>query len=458
MWSKGRLHLAGTAREPGPGRSLVAAERAIFTASRLSPLNLVVLVRLAGPAVDGLLPRALAAVSERHPLLRARIVGSPGRPRFEIVSPAAGRDEPTPIPLQTLRANDSEHAFAVAEAEMNTPFDPAADPLARLTCMTGPGPDTDLIFTLHHAIADGASAANLVHELLDWCRSALSGEAAPPSVRAVGVPASMPPPLTDLLPARMRGLPGACRRLTLAGREGRDEIAYRLHTRGRRRPVPAAGRAACRPVALDRGDTAALISQGRRQRFTLTSLMAAGLLWQASTVLYGGRPGTMRAVIWVDLRPYLDPPVGGETLGCYISLLRFPIRVDQRRGFPALATGVQRAIERASRRGDRLPAAQLSAAMTRFAVRWPVARLGTVALSHAETSAIRPAYGPLVVREVRAFVSNNRIGAELAAASGVRQGRLWCDLLYLDSDYGETTAAALGDGLLSTLREYGGQA
>jgi len=452
MWAKGRLPLAGAARRPGSGRYLVAAERAIFTASSLSPLNLVVVVRLAGPAIGDLLPGAIFALQERHPLLRSRIVGSSGRPRFDVGNSAPGRGEPASIPLSMRRADNSEQAIAVAETEMNTPFDAAAGPLARLTCLTGPGSDTDLILTVHHAIADGASAANLVHELLAWCQAGLSGDAAPSLF-----PVSMPPPLTDLLPASMRGLAGARKKLTLIGREGRDEIAYRLGSRGRRRPVPPAGRSAGRPLALDRGDTDALISQGRRHRLTLNSLLAAGLLWQVNAVLYGGRPGTMRAVIWVDLRPYLDPPLEGEALGCYISLLRFPIRVDPRRGFTALATDVQNTIERASRRGDRLPAAQLSATMTRLAVRWPVSRLGTVALSHAATPAIRPAYGPLTVREVRAFVSNNRIGAELAAASGVSQGRLWCDLLYLDSDYGEAAAAAMGDGLLSTLREFGGQ-
>ena len=454
MWSKGRLPLAGAAaREPGSGRYLVATERAIFTTSRMSPVNLVVLVRLDGPAIADLLPAALAAARERHPLLRARIVGPAGRPRFEIGGASAGPDAPPAIPFRELHAEDAGHALAVAEAEMNTPFNPSAGPLARLACVCRPGPQTDLILTLHHAIADGASAANLVHELLDWCQAGLCGTPVPPTE-----PASVPPSLTEALPAGLRGWSGARKRLALAAREGRDEIGYRLGSAGRRRPVPAAGRAVCRPAGLDPGPTAALINRGRRQRLTLTSLLAAGLLWQANSVLYEGRPATMRVVIWVDLRPYLDPPLPDDTLGCYISLLRFPIRVDLRRGFPALAADVQDRIKRASQRGDRLPAAQLSAVMTRIAVRWPVTRLGTVALSHAAAPAIQPAYGPLTVGEVRAFVSNSRIGAELAAASGVGRGRLWCDLLYLDSDYDEATAAAISAGLLSLLRDFGGQA
>jgi hypothetical protein len=414
---------------------------------------LVVLVRLDGPDIADLLPDAVAAARERHPLLRARIVSPAGRPRFDIGGSEPGPGAAATIPLRKLHAEDAGHAIAVAEAEMNTPFEPATGPLARLACIRRPGSQTDLILTLHHAIADGASAANLVHELLQWCEAELLGKPARPLD-----PASMPPSLTDVLPAGLRGWRGMRKRLALATREGRDEIGYRVGSTGRRRPVPAAGRAVCRPAALDPGPTAALISQGRRQRLTLTSLMAAGLLWQANAVLYQGHPTTMRAVIWVDLRPYLNPPVPDDALGCYISLLRFAIRVDRRRGFTSLAGDVQEQIKRASQRGDRLPAAQLSPAMTGVAVRWPVIRLGTVALSHAAAPAIQPAYGPLTVTEVRAFVSNSRIGAELAVASGVSRGRLWCDLLYLDSDYDEATAAALSDGLLSLLRDYGEQA
>jgi len=419
----------------------------LYISSRDSPLNLVVLVRLDGPAVHDVLPTALAGLRQRHPLLRARIVGPLARPRFEVSdADTAGSG---PIPLRVVRASESEGAYELAEEEMNAPFDPAVSPLARVTCVSGPGHSTDLILTVHHAIADGASAANLVHELLESCRQGLAGEPA-----ATPVPASMPPPLTDLLPVGMRGLAGWRKMLTLAARESRDEIAYRLGSRGCRRPVPALGRAVLRPLSLDVAETAALVSQGRRQRLTLTSLVAAGLLWQVNAVLHEGRPCTMRAVIWVDLRPYLDPQAGAETLGCYVSMLRFPVRVDRRRGLAALATDVQRQIERASRRGDRFPAAQLSAPMARLAARWPVIRLGNVALSHAAAPAIQSGYGPVSVREVRAFVSNDRIGAELAAVSGVIHGRLWCDLLYLDSDYGEDAAAALGDGLFAALREF----
>jgi hypothetical protein len=440
-----------SARESRSGRVLVGTERALLVFSRLSPLNLVVLARLDGPALDDLLPQALAALQDRHPLLRARIGGRSSRPRFDVSPRGASSGGPGPIPLRFAHGAEPDSAVAVAGEEMNTPFDTGGSPLARLTCVSGSGPGSDLVLTLHHAIADGTSTANLVHELLDWCGSRIAG-AVPPQLP----PAAMPPPLTDVLPPGLRGIRRRPRELALVARQARDEVAYRLGSRGHRRPVPPPGRAVTSPLCLDRDGTAALVDRARRRRLTTTSLLSAALLWQANAVLYGARRCTMRAIVWVDLRPRLDPPVGGETLGCYVSMLRFVIRVDPGKGFAALAADVQGKIQQAVRRGDRIPAALVSAGLAGAAVRWPAGRLGTTALSYAAMPDIQPSYGPISVREVRAFVSNSRLGAELAAASGLAGGALWCNLLYLDSDLPEATAAAVGDGLLATLRQFAG--
>jgi hypothetical protein len=438
-----------SARESRSGRVLVGTERALLAFSRLSPLNLVVLARLEGPALDDLLPQALAALQDRHPLLRARIAGPSSRPRFDVSPRGASSGGPGPIPLRFARGAGPESAVAVAGEEMNTPFDTGRGPLARLACVSACGPGSDLVLTLHHAIADGTSTANLVHELLDWCGTRMVG-GSPPQL----APAAVPPPLTDVLPPGLRGIRRPSQEFALLARQGREEAAYRLGSRGQRRPVPPPGRAAARLLSLDGETTASLVGQARRERLTMTSLLSAALLWQASAVLYQGRTCTMRAIVWVDLRPHLSPPVGAETLGCYVSMLRFVVRVDPGKGFRALAGEVQDRIERAARRGDRIPAALISAQLARVAARWPVGRLGTTALSYAAAPVIQPSYGPVGVREVRAFVSNVRLGAELAATSGLAAGTLWCNLLYLDSDIGEKTAAAAGEGLLCVLREY----
>jgi hypothetical protein len=454
MWSKVSSRSALSAAVPGAsaldaGRELAATERAFLAISARSPLNLVVLVRLAGPEIHELLPVALAAVQRRHPLLRARIAGSVSRPRFEIGKADAVPPWPGPVPFRVLPGTGPETSFRLIDHELRTPFDANAGPLARMTCVSGPARASDLILTLHHAIADGTSSASLVNELLEWCRTVIAGETPPPVD-----PAPMPPPLMAVLPDAL-GERRARQRAALGflWRQSSDEVTYRLGSRGRRRPVPAAGGAACRPLGLSPDLTDRLVAAARRRRLTLTSVLSAALLRQASATFYGGRPTVMRAVIWVDLRPHLSPPPPEDSLGCYVSMLRVVVSVDPRIGFSELASQVQERTITAARRGDRFPAALLSPSLARVQGRW-AGRLGTTALSHAVPSAIHDAYGPLEVREVRGFVSNVPFGAELAAASGVTRGALWCNLLYQDSDIDEPTATRLGDGLMATLREF----
>jgi hypothetical protein len=446
------------ARETRSGRPLVGTERALFTFSRLSPINLVVLVRLDGPVIYDLLPQALAALQERHPLLRARIAGPRNRPRFAVSrnggQPAHGVG---PIPLRILRtgdhgdANDTDPALVVVQEEMNTAFHAGRGPLARVTYIYGGTEAHDLVLTLNHAIADGTSTANLMHELLEWCGARLGSDTPAPPAKP---PLPLPPPLTDLLPPSYSGIRRQQQSLKLAVSQARDEIEYRRGGRDSRHPVPAPGRAVTLAVSLDRESTTALVSRARRSRLTLTSVLSAALLWQANAQLYGGRPGTMRAIVWVDLRPHLNPPVDNETLGCYVSMLRFVIKVDPGNGFDSLADEVQGSIDHAARRGDRLPAAIMSAPLARIAVRWPVGRLGTTALSYAAVPPVHDSCGPLAVRDVRAFVSNMPLGAELAGASGVARGALWFNLLYLDSELSEETALKVGEGLLATLQGF----
>jgi hypothetical protein len=67
---------------------------------------------------------------------------------------------------------------------------------------------------------------------------------------------------------------------------------------------------------------------------------------------------------------------------------------------------------------------------------------------------VHDSYGPLAVRDARAFVSNMPLGAELAGASGVARGALWFNLLYLDSELSEETGLKVREGLLATLQGF----
>jgi hypothetical protein len=424
-------------------RRLQAIESAMFLWSRFSPLNIVALIGLDGPSLEPVLPQVLAKLQRRHPLLRARVTGSAGRWTFE--AEPEGSSAIGPIPLDVRAADDGGGVPSVIAAEMNSGFDAASGPLARVTYVSGPGSRGDLVLTLHHCISDAVGASSLVSELLECSQAELSGQ---DWARA---PLDLPAPMPSLMPRRHRGLAGVGRTVAFVRGELADELRYRRGARGMIRDVPPPGRASTRTLRLPPEQTTELVAWSRRRRLTLTSVLNAALLWEASERLHGGRPCAMRAIVWVDLRPHLSPQPAPESLGCYHSMVRFVVRVDRRDGFEALARKVQDLAARRVGRGDRFSAAILSPGVSRAVMRSRSQRMGTTALSYGGAHHIRPRYGPIEVREIRSFISNNPRGAELAATAGVTRGSLWCNLLYVDSELSDDEVGAIEAGLAATL-------
>jgi hypothetical protein len=426
-------------------RRLRGIELAMFGWSRVSPLNIVAVIALDGPSLAPVLPRVLATLQRRHPLLRARVTGGRGGWAFE--SHPAGSSAVGAIPLKVLPPAGGDVLPGVIAGEMNTGFDHASGPLARVTYVEEAGSSASLVLTLHHCVSDAVGAGSLVSELLDGCRRELSGEdgALPPL--------ELPPPMPELIPARHRGAGGLKRALAFMGAEAGDELRLRRGTRGMRRDVPPPGRASALTLELTPGATTDLVSWSRRRRLTMTSVLNAALLWEASARLHGGRPRPMRALVWIDLRPHLDPPPAPENLASYHSMVRLVVHVDRREGFEALARRVQEVTAERAARGDGFSAAILSPVVSRAVMRSRSQRMGTTAISYGGAQHVRASYGPIEVRAVRAFISNNPRGAEIAATAGVTRGSLCCNLLYVDSELSEAEVGAIRAGLAATLAE-----
>ena len=402
-------------------------ERALAATDDFAPLNLAVEVEIAGPALTDVLPGALQRLQDHHPLLRANIDRGARRPVFRF-------DGSGPLPIQLL-APGLDAPGAAIEAELAERFDTARGPLAR--CAYAPDSGR-LLLTFHHTIADGPSAAACIDELLTSCRRMLEGvSAVPPTAEREG-------PHNGPTHRPRGGRRRAVDTLAYATRAGAEELALLVANRGTRRPVPTTGRSRVVTVRLDRDTTIAVVNATRRRRITVTSLLTAALLWLAEARLANRSP-RHRGVAWTDLRPHLTPPAPSSTLGCHVSMLRFVVPAGTDLWTTAEHVGV--ALTRAARRGDRFDALALSDTMAKFATRWPANRLATAAVSYAPWTAPARSYGAIDVRSVTAAVSNNRIGAEIAAVAGVFDGALWCNVICLDSEVSATDAVALGHAL-----------
>ncbi|QYC41621.1 Linear gramicidin synthase subunit D [Nonomuraea coxensis DSM 45129] len=141
--------------------ALSAVQRRMWFVERLAPgtpaHNIAMAQRLSGPLDVAALRAALAAVAERHEVLRWRVPESGGVPAVA-VSP------PGPVPLPVEDVTEAEVGERLA-AEARLAFDLAAGPLWRARLLRVAAGEHVLAITAHHLVFDGWSQRVLYDEL-----------------------------------------------------------------------------------------------------------------------------------------------------------------------------------------------------------------------------------------------------------------------------------------------------
>ena len=124
-------------------------------------------LELAGPLTPEELRAALAALTARHPALRASFHETADGGLVQAVARAVE------VPLRVLPGGDAER---VAREERGRAFDLERAPLLRVVLLTGGQPDRHhVIITLHHLVADGWSLPVLFDDLLALVEARRSG-------------------------------------------------------------------------------------------------------------------------------------------------------------------------------------------------------------------------------------------------------------------------------------------
>jgi amino acid adenylation domain-containing protein len=160
---------------PGPARQrLSSAQRRLWFLDQLEPgnpfYNVSAAVRLTGPLDTAALEAALAALVDRHEVLRTTFRAEDGEP-LQVVHPSM----PLALALVDLSepgapgAPVSPQAWArcqeLARQEALTPFSLTSGPLLRATLVRLGAAEHVLLLTMHHIVSDGWSVAVLVREL-----------------------------------------------------------------------------------------------------------------------------------------------------------------------------------------------------------------------------------------------------------------------------------------------------
>jgi len=400
-------------------RKLAGLEHAMRITEEHTPFSVVAVLRLAGDLSPAALRRALDTLQQRHPLLRARILPAGKEYAFHF-------DAERPIALDVGERPPADGWIAVAQEEMQRRLDMTAGPLARCRYLAGPS-GGDLIFTLHHTIADGVSGVHLFRELLALCAGQPLDE--PPDRDEGQVPAA------GLFPDDYTGLGYTLAAAGFMRRQMADEMAFRWGSIGvRKAPIAAAGRCCFLPIRFGAEITNALIQASRRHRVTLNAILSAGMLMAVQRQLYPSPRVPLRHIVFADLRPRLRRDVPASALGCFLTMYRFTTTVEATRDFWSFAGDVQDSTMRAARSSERYMAYAMSPGMMKMLFRMKAFRMGATALSYTGPLTLPTDYGRFEVTGLHAFAGNMTLGPEYSALVRLFRGELWWDILYLDSD------------------------
>ena len=125
--------------------------------------RIVVLLRLQGWIEEKCLAAALKTLQQRHPKLRARIeLGTDLRHRYKLSEAAK------PIPVEITDCNEADTPWREQTRRLMEVDFPADGPLASVRVLRSVSSgQSELLFAISHAIADGMSAIKLVDDLLN---------------------------------------------------------------------------------------------------------------------------------------------------------------------------------------------------------------------------------------------------------------------------------------------------
>lgn len=430
-------------------RELGQFERAQVMTGEKAPFNLVVVLRLEnGPSIDTL-KTALDLLKKCHPLLGVRVAKE--KNRYFFVPGNAGS-----IPLTVVGRRDDQHWQDAVEAELNCPIEMfAASPgvLARVVYLyQPPEPDPgngEIVLTFQHSVADGASLASLLHDLLDLCRAIDRRDSEFPGFELM----EPFPPADKMFPPPFRGIRLLARNMSFMFRQMTDEMKYRRRSRGKRR-APVRFDSPCKILArtMDSDTTKALSRAARQEKTTLNNLLNAAVLIAVHRRFYNDQPMPLRHFNFNSLRPYLSPPPGNRYLGSYFSMMRYTVSMSPGDGIWDLARRFGDMAHKAFKRRDVFCSNWLSPMMMKTILRSSM-RMGNTALSFTGPLELEENYGKTGVRRVHAFVSNFGLGPEFAAQARVFRGELIWDIIYMVDDMDQQTAERLCEDIFELLAQ-----
>ena len=424
-------------------RKLGKFETAAALSGEHAVWNIVGVLLLEGlPAADTV-RQAVDLLQNRHPFLRVSMIAEGGKRYFE-------SGELDPIPMKVVERANDEHWIEVAENELNHKFDHQRGPLIQCVFLTDGHKNGEIILAAQHSIVDGISVENLLHELMESCAKIESGD-----TLGMSEPAPALAPVEEFFPRGFQGTSLGRKTAAYFLKQMGDEFRYQLDLMGKRKPsitTDAQGKIIL--IKTPKEITSRLARRARQERVTINSIVNSATLLSVREHLYAGAAMPYRYMCMADLRPYVTPVPAVDHMGCFISPLRYTIRIHADDDLWSLASRISQQIYQSSRKGEKYLASVMAEQFLRMTFSLNRFRMSTTAISYSGSSSrILKRYGPFRVREVRGFVSNFGQGPEFSGRVVLNEDELWWDMLYMDSDMDHAGAKVIAEGIGEILEQ-----
>lgn len=425
-------------------RKLGCFETAEFITNQHYPFNATGVLKLSGGPSAETLRKAIDRLAHRHPLLKVK-VKQEGKHIYFV-------ENDKPIPIDTRKRTSPELWMEVVEEELNRMLDIEKDHGLRLIYLLPedhPSADnqSELILTFQHAIVDSASGVQLVHELLTACQT-IEEKGEPGTMERL----SLMPYAESMFPPAYQGLRRKWQVFTFMCHQMKNELAYRLAVRKRRKaPVILDGKCRVISMKLPESLTLELFKKTRRKRVTINNLFNAAMMMAAQKHLYNGEAYRLRNYNFANLRPYLIPPMEPQFMGSYFTLLPFDAPISKDATVWELADKVNMILYEGLKRGDKFCFSIVSPLFMRMAFKKKNMRMGDTAMSYIGNIPVAGSYGHIRIHDVHAFVSNFGLGPEYTCHVRLFEKTFYWDVVYLDSDMDETLARRITQDIFNIL-------
>ena len=267
--------------------------------------QIVCAVQLVGPLTPQLFIKAIRAIHERQPLLRAKVLK---KDRYYFDLSVSFED----VPIRILPREDSCHWQRVMDSEL-TSIVPAKKYLWSIILLCGgerQDAQHEIVLKMNHAAADGVSIIHMFDDLLHILSTLREG-------------ASVDLPAYDLLPPVELLLPSPLTWDEFLANKTASQVEPDLMTAWKYHQNAPLGQRRTKAVyrKVDAETTRRLELQCRQRGTTVNALLSSVLLLSAQRQMGAGATISSPLFSMANLRNRTVPSVVADYLGCYFSVV-----------------------------------------------------------------------------------------------------------------------------------------